>query len=426
MLNKLSGFLRRQNMLCPGETVYCAISGGADSVALLWAMYLLKEKLQIRLHAAHFNHHLRGEESDRDEAFAADLCSRYGIPLEIGHARVTVGEKGLEAAAREARYAFFDTLPGKVATAHTADDNTETVLMHLIRGTGLKGLGGIAPVRGKYIRPMLTVTRQEVLRFLEEYHLPHVTDSTNFSDDFLRNRLRSRVMPLLKQENPSISENVSAMALRLRLDEEALTPALPESEQLDIAGLRHMPEAIRSRTLAAFLQRCGVKEPSAAHIQGANSLVFSENPSARACFPGGIVIGRRYDRLCVQTEPVPIPATTLPCPGTVELPEYSLRITCRETDTIVNTPHCFTFQPVGELILRSRQSGDSIRLSGGSKSLKKLFSDKKIPAAQRPRIPVICDEAGIVGVGGIGVNLDRVCNSLPAVLVSIGYTDKER
>ena len=169
MLNKLTDFIRQQNLISAGDTVVCAISGGADSVALLFALYLLKDKLEIQLEAAHFNHHLRGEESDRDEAFVRAFCDRYDIQLHLGCGHVQPGKKGLEAAARDARYAFLKRLPGKIATAHTADDNAETVLMHLIRGTGLKGLGGIFPVNGNIIRPMLTVTRSEVEAFLEEW-----------------------------------------------------------------------------------------------------------------------------------------------------------------------------------------------------------------------------------------------------------------
>ena len=169
MLNKLMSFADDHGMLKSGDRVVCAVSGGADSMALLWAMYLLKDKLQIELLAAHFNHHLRGAESDRDEAFVADFCKGYAIPFIAGSGNVVAGAKGLEAAAREARYAFLQGLPGKIATAHTASDNAETVLMHLVRGTGLKGLGGITPVNGKLIRPMLNVTREEVLAALAKH-----------------------------------------------------------------------------------------------------------------------------------------------------------------------------------------------------------------------------------------------------------------
>ena len=225
MLNKLLAFIRRYDMLKPGDCVVCAVSGGADSVALLFALYLLRQKLGISVSAAHFNHRLRGEESDRDEAFVREFCDRYDIALHVGSETVQPGKKGLEAAARDARYAFLKSLPGKIATAHTADDNAETLLMHLVRGTGLKGLGGITPVTDKLIRPMLEVTRREVLCFLKEYNLSYVDDSSNDTDQFLRNRLRHHVMPLLARENPGIAENLSALALRLRQDEEYLTQA---------------------------------------------------------------------------------------------------------------------------------------------------------------------------------------------------------
>ena len=221
MLNKLKAFMGRYQMVQPGDRVVCAVSGGADSMALLWAMYLMKDTLEIELCAAHYNHHLRGAESDRDEAFVKEFCDGYGIPVILGGGQVVSGAKGLEAAARDARYGFLRSIPGKIATAHTADDNAETILMHLVRGTGLKGLGGISPVDAQVIRPMLDVSREDVVAFLTEYSISYIEDSSNSGDAFLRNRLRHHVMPLLKEENPRLAENLSAMALRLRQDEAA-------------------------------------------------------------------------------------------------------------------------------------------------------------------------------------------------------------
>ncbi len=421
MRNKILSFIRANGMLSPGDTLICAVSGGADSVALLFSLYLLREKLGIRLEAAHFNHHLRGEESDRDEIFVRDFCGRYDIPLHLGSAQVIPGKKGLEAAARDARYAYLKSLPGKIATAHTADDNAETMLMHLIRGTGLKGLGGIAPVQGKLIRPMLTVTRQEVEAFLAEWSLPHVEDSSNESDAFLRNRIRHHVMPLLRAENPRLAENLSQTALRLRRDEEALS-AQADYEILPTVGrLKAMPSAQRSRVLAQFLKESGVKEPEDAHIALAEELVFSERPSAQAAFPGGVTIARNYDRLEVRTSLESWQACVLPCPGEVFLP--GLRITCQPASELRQTPDTFTLRPQGQMRLRPRQSGDEIRLSGGTKSLKKLFIDRKIPASQRPLVPVLEDERGILGVYSIGVHLDRSAQSLPAVVIHFEQTE---
>ena len=423
MLNKLLKFIREQEMLTSGDTVICAVSGGADSVALLFAFYLLKEKLDFRLEAAHFNHHLRGAESDRDEAFVRKLCDRYDIALHVGSGEVRPGKKGLEAAARDARYGFLNSLDGKIATAHTADDNAETVLMHLVRGTGLKGLGGITPVHGKVIRPMLSVTRQEVEAFLEEWCLDHVDDSSNEADGFLRNRIRHHVMPLLTQENPRLAENLSRMALRLRDDEEFLSQQSNFEVLPPVERLKAMPKAQRSRCLEAFLKKAGVKEPEDAHISLVEALVFSEKPSARASFPGGVTITRNYDRLEVLEKKTAPGAVILPIGGEADF--FGLHVCCAPAEEIVNTADTFTVCPEGTMILRSRQSGDAIRLSGGTKSLKKRFIDCKIPAARRPEIPVLCDEEGILGVYSIGANLDRTAQHLPAVTIRFTNIEKK-
>ena len=422
MQNKLYGFLRQQNMVQPGDTVICAVSGGADSVAMLFAFYLLKDKLEIHLEAAHFNHHLRGAESDADEAFVSSFCDRYDIPLHIGGSRVVAGKKGLEAAARDERYRFLRSLEGKIATAHTADDNAETVLMHLVRGTGLKGLGGITPVYGNVIRPMLSCTRQDVESFLAEWCLEHIEDSSNKTDAFLRNRIRHHVMPLLKQENPKLAENLSQMALRLREDETLLSQQANYETLPTVETLKTMHPALRSRCLERFLKENGVKEPEDSHIALTEALVFSEKPSARADLPGGVTVARCYDRLEVIDESRSLEVQKLPCPGQAILP--GLRVVCTPADAIIHTADTFTVMPQGEITIRSRKAGDSIRLSGGTKSLKKLFIDRKIPASKRERIPVICDEQGILGVYSIGTNLDRAARELPAVTIRFEIVEK--
>lgn len=416
MLSKLLKQLRQYDMVSPGDRVICAVSGGADSVALLFGLYLLREKLGIELRAAHLNHHLRGEESDRDEQFVRQLCERYDIPLEVGHAQVKPGEKGLEAAAREARYGFFATLSGKIATAHTADDNAETVLMHLVRGTGLRGLGGIAPVNGNIIRPMLSTTREEVLIFLEEYALDYMEDSSNAGDAFLRNRLRHKVMPLLKQENPRLAENVSQMAMELREDARALESAdsLPP-----ISQLRLMPQALRSRAISGFLKENGVPEPERSHIRLVEALVFSDKPSAKVNLPGGVTVGRNYDLLEIVGEQEPLPAVQLHPGDAVELPQWGISVSYTAAEEMVNTKDTFTVNTAGPVTLRPRQAGDAIRLNAGTCSLKKLFIDRKIPARQRNRIPVLADGQGVVGVFGIGADLDRIADTLPAMQIRL-------
>ena len=426
MLNKLLAMICRYDMVQPGDRVICAVSGGADSVALLLGMHLLRKKLNICLEAAHFNHNLRGEESQRDAAFVKALCERYDVPLHMGMGKVVAGKKGLEAAARDARYAFFGTLDGKIATAHTADDNAETVLMHLVRGTGLKGLGGIAPVRENLIRPMLQVTRTEVLEFLAEYHQPFVEDSSNETDAFLRNRLRHHVMPLLRQENPRLSENLSDMAMRLRLDEEALNPETDDSQGLDVEALRVMHPAIRSRVIDGFLKAAGVKEPDAANIALVEKLIFSAKPSAKAEFPGGVTVCRQYQKLVRISKEEALTTIPVQCPGITDVPQLGLRICCENAVSVNNNESVFTVHPVGQILLRGRITGDTMTLSGGTKSLKKLFIDRKIPADSRDRIPVLSDVEGVLGVYGIGVNLQRRAQQLPAVQIRIEEMKPER
>lgn len=402
MLNKLCAALTEAQLIQPGDCVTAAVSGGADSIALLFGLYLLREKLDITVRAAHFNHRLRGEESDGDEAFVRDFCGGYGIPLEVGSAQVQPGKKGLEAAAREARYAFLRTLPGKVATAHTADDNAETVLMHLLRGTGLKGLGGIRPVSGNVIRPMLHITRQEVEQFLQEYHLPHREDSSNAGDDFLRNRIRHGVMPLLRAENPSVSQTVSAMASRVRQDEEFLQ-AMLEADMPPVSRLRQMPVPLQCRYAERFLKQNGIPEPEQAHISGVLALIATPKPSARQNFPGGVVLARDYEALVrLDERPLPEPAE-IPIPGSVTLPQWGIRVTASQT------PNGGTgVQTAGTVVVRSRAPGDSLRRGGGTKSLKKQMIDRKISAAQRPFVPIVADAAGVIWAGSFGFHLDRL------------------
>ena len=400
MLNKLSAALK--TLVQPGDRVVCAVSGGADSVAMLFGMYLIREKLGVELAAAHFNHHLRGAESDADEAFVREFCAGYGIPLTVGGAGVRPGKKGLEAAAREARYAFLRQLPGKVATAHTADDNAETVILHLLRGTGLRGLGGIAPVNGKIIRPMLDITRQEVEAFLEEYHLPHREDSSNAADEFLRNRIRHGVMPLLRAENPSVSLSLSTLARQLRQDEDYLQAQL-EPELPPVSKLRELHPALQSRYLSRFLKRSGIPEPEQAHIRSARELLFSGKPSARMDFPGGVVIARNYDRLRALEASAAPERAEIQVPGMVELPRWGIRVSCSETPN-----GGFGVALTGGLWVRSRQPGDEIRLAGGTKSIKKLMIDRKISAHERCRIPILADTAGVIWAGQLGVNLRRL------------------
>lgn len=222
LLRAAADTIRRFAMLRPGERVLVALSGGADSVSLL----LVLQKLGYEVRAFHLNHCLRGAESDRDEAFCRALCAERGVPLNVGRCDIAALSQGkaVEETARRERYRLLEQAAegDKIATAHTADDNLETVLFHLVRGSGAKGVSGIPPVRGAVIRPLLFAERREIEAFLRENGQDYVTDSSNLSDDYTRNRLRHSVLPVLRGINEQAAQAALRLGEQLRQDEACL------------------------------------------------------------------------------------------------------------------------------------------------------------------------------------------------------------
>lgn len=293
-LGKVRQALTEYNMLNGTDAVAVALSGGADSVSLLLALCELSEELGISVSACHLNHNLRGEESERDMRFCQELCERLGVPLKTASVNVRdLPEKheSLEECARRVRYEFFAQVRGalgenaKIATAHNADDSAETVLLNLMRGTGLKGLCGVPPVRGELIRPLIYCTRGEVEQFLAERGERFVTDSTNLSDDYTRNRIRHIILPEMRKINGSLTATMTRMERNLRSDSDFLEQlaenALAETRTgrgYDAKRLGEYPLPVKSRAVRKILSDGGI-EPSALRINTALSLL--EKRSAR-------------------------------------------------------------------------------------------------------------------------------------------------
>ena len=217
------------DVIAHGARVLCAVSGGVDSMYLLHRMTALGAQRGFAVGCAHFNHGLRGAESDRDEAFVRAQCKKLGVPFYAGRGDVaSVRGMGTEAAARELRYAFLAQCAQAhsydwIATAHTADDNAETLLLNLARGCGLRGLTGIPPQRGKLLRPMLDTTRAQAEAYLTAHAIPHVEDSTNAADAYARNRVRHHAVPALESVNPAFVQHAADTAALLREDEAFLS-----------------------------------------------------------------------------------------------------------------------------------------------------------------------------------------------------------
>ncbi|MBR6502326.1 MAG: tRNA lysidine(34) synthetase TilS, partial [Clostridia bacterium] len=226
MLKKVIEALARFDMLKDVKHITVALSGGADSMALLDALLEIKSELNIeKISAAHFNHQIRGDEAMRDQDFVVNYCKHKDIECFVGSANVPQYAKqnnlSLELAARRLRYDFFESLnTDKIATAHTASDNLETIIFNLTRGTALSGLCGIPPVRDGYIRPLIFCTRDDIENYCNQRRIQYVTDSTNLCDDYTRNKIRHNVATVLKQINPLAENAVSRMSLSIREDED--------------------------------------------------------------------------------------------------------------------------------------------------------------------------------------------------------------
>ena len=231
-------------------------------------------------------------------------------------------------------------------------------------------------------------------------------------------------MPLLAAENPRLAENLSQMALRLRLDEECLSALAVADPMPTVPQLRQMHSAVRSRVLEQFLRSSGVREPEQTHVAMAEALVFSEKPSAKAMFPGGVHIGREYDRLVLLEQQEAPETITLHIGDVLALPQWGVTVRCMMAEEIINSKEVFTVHGVGDVVLRSRQTGDSMRLNIGTCTLKKLFTERKIPAHRRAFIPVVADRQGVLGVWGIGANVDRLADRLPAMQIHFEPLEK--
>ena len=428
MLDTVGRTLRRYEMLQPGDGVVCAVSGGADSMALLWAMYLLREKLSICLSAAHFNHNLRGAESQRDEAFVRTFCGRYEIPLTVGRAPVEPGPKGLEAAARDARYAFLETLPGKLATAHTADDNAETVLMHILRGSGVGGLCSIPAKRGRIVRPLLECTRAEIEDYCAENGVPYIVDSTNTDMTYTRNRVRHQLLPLLREMNPSVTTALRRLRSSAVQDEEffsalaeqALADAYLSDGSFDRERFLLQSPSVRVRMWKRLLSQQGCESYTEQHIDALEAALAANRGTVylangcSACFSADRV---RFFSHRDTVVTLCIPVTSLPLRFVFDGREHVLQPMSREELTSLQNVHkkflqytldCDRIQ--GSLSVRCRREGDYFHPAGRQvgKTLKSLFQELRVPTYYRETLPLLCDDEGIVLMPGVACD-SRVC-----------------
>ena len=423
MKNGVLSFLRQHDLLPPvGSCAVAAVSGGADSMCLLDVLHEIAREHGWTVCAAHFNHGLRGDEADRDEAFVRDFCGSAGIPFysENGDVACWAAERrmGVEEAGRELRYRFLDAVREKtgsvfIATAHNADDNAETILMHLIRGSGTAGLCGIQPRRGHLIRPLLFASRSAVEEYNISRGVPWITDSSNGDDSLLRNRLRHQVIPVLKEINPGFTDACRRLSDLASRDERVLSSlaedaagSYPDTGRIPLSVVAQLPDAVALRVIRLMAGR----PLSWEHTDAVLRLCRSGKPSGTLSLSGGPV--RIEDGALVfgSSQVVVFPETELPQNHPVFLPETGLQITlsrgvCSDSVNKSFTEYLFKTDAVcGRIIVRPRQPGDryTLRTRGCTKSLKKLLNEAAVPLRQRGIVPVFSDDAGILAVYPFG------------------------
>lgn len=428
--------------LLPAEgRVLCAVSGGADSMALL---HMLLARLPGRVCAAHFEHGLRGAASAADAAFVESWCRARGVPclVERGDTPAYARSHGLgtEEAARELRYAFFERAADAlscavIATAHNADDNAETLLFHLLRGSGNTGLRGIPRRRGRIIRPLLDTTRAEIDAYLRENGVEHVEDLTNADERYSRNRLRRRVLPELRALNPRASEAMGRAALLLERDGDCLDAlardflsAHFDGESLPLAPLRSLHPALASRALRLLWPESLSYEQTEAVLRFAAGTEYG-----LLSLPGGTLRRERGRLWPGGEETLPrLPERPLPREGSLSIPEVGLLLSCesgikREEIHDLFKTYELKCAIVGETILcTGPREGDRFHPAGRGcgKSLKALFAEAGLTRRERACVPVLRDSAGILAVPGFGQDA-RTLAQAGDQIVRISWTETE-
>ena len=428
MVNAVLRAVERYDMLSRGDSVIAALSGGADSVSLLHILISIKEKYSLNIYAAHLNHQLRGVEAERDEHFCKILCEKYNVPLYVRKRdiRALSEERGIseELCGRDERYAFFSELSSeldaKVATAHTASDNAETLLFNLARGSSLTGAKGIPPKRGNIIRPLIFCTRSDIERYCRGNSLDYVTDSTNLSDGYTRNKIRHNVIPTLRQINPSFELAALRFCESAALADDFINKsALELIERAKCDGgyraytLDSSEPAALNAALELLCKRQADFSAEARHI----SLLKGIIKSGGAVDLGGFKAVCKQGILRFSPKDIKQMPYNISFSGSFEF-EYNGAHVNVGLDNSNNELKDFTF--------RTRRGGDRFTFPkrNVTKPLRKALNEKKIPSELRDSLLVMCDGETVLWCEGLGYSQQgeamRKSNNLSVIISKRG------
>ena len=427
-LETVKEVLNRFDMLKKCGKVVVAVSGGCDSSVLLHVLWRSSTEMDLKITAAHINHNLRGSESKRDEEFVRSLCKKYGIECRVLDANVAkfAEERGLstEEAGRKLRYEFFEHCAeelgedAKIATAHSLSDCAETYIFNSARGASLSGICGIPPVRGKIIRPLIEFSREQIEAYANEHGFEYVTDSTNLTDEYTRNRIRHGVIPVMKEINPGfekaflrLSKNLAETRDFIELETEKLLEEAKTEKGYDGKIIAKAHPAIKNRAAALILENFGFGFDNERTLRLSKN--FGEEDFKEELSKDEYLV-QKSGIVFKETKIVPDEKIQEKdfSEGKISLTgEKSLEIKVLSYESFQNSykvnsyvlKDTFDFDKiVGRAVIRSRTEGDKADIHGGTKTLKKLFIEEKIPAEKRNSVAVIADDEGVIWVEGLG------------------------
>ena len=466
---KVEDFVRKYDMIGEDDTVVTGVSGGADSVCLLFMLCALRRRKGFRVLACHVNHGLRGEDADADEAYVRELCERLGVPLRIFRENVELiarkRKQSTEEAGRLVRREAFEKMcredgGTKIATAHHRDDNAETVLLNIARGTGLRGLCGIRPVRGRWIRPLLCLSRDEIEEWLREKKISFCTDATNEEDIYTRNRIRHNILPALKEQvNAGAARHLSDLALQAQevwdhieketdRAESGCVAFSPDAEgrrrvRIDEAGFERLDPVIAKTLIHRCICRAAGEEKDVEAVHVADTLaLFGKQAGKAVDLPYGVKAERIYNGVLL-TKPVRTERTAdvsaevpLNIPGDTYFPGTGQIIQCvllEKTDDFSpeeipqkSYTKCFDYDIIKySLSARRRRPGDYLAVDGkGSRQkLKAYFINEKVPREERDRKLLIADGDHVVWIPGMRMSTAYQIGSRTKRILMIKITE---
>lgn len=444
---KLIEFIKREELLAPGARVLVAVSGGPDSVALLHLLYDLREEMDWRLEVAHLQHGIRGAEAQDDARFVVELAGALGLSFHLKEAnlrqiRSDAGKGNLEALARVERYRFFAEIVQehklhRVATAHTLDDQAETVLMWFLRGTGMKGLGGMSPAQSlrldsnhsketlKIIRPLLEVSKAEILHYLESKKIDYRIDRTNLDPALLRNWIRLELMPLLMERTgPNLPSRLVQQAALIREEEEFLQSLaetelsqIRKAEGIDRGQLLKYDKTLQRRLLRVWIEaaRGHLHGLDFQHVEALLGLIKAGPPQGRLAIPGGWELVKEYEALRLEKrqrnsrQPCARYSYDLQVGEDLQIDEANLMIQARAiSPPLAKLPDNFmeaVFDRAfltADLALRNFRHGDRFQPLGmaGHKKVKELFIERKVPLSVRASLPLLVLGGEVIWIPG--------------------------